>query len=630
MMSSIASTTDAQATRADDSVVADLYRGIIQALPAHLAVVDPEGRLILVNEAWRDFSASNGGPTDSSVMVGANYLEVCRAAVDADIHAAQALAGIEAVLAGELPQFTLEYPCHSAWEQRWFLMTVSPLALGNGTGAVIAHVNISIGKEAEQALRASEIRFRAMFENAAVGIAEIAPDGRWLRVNDRLKRIIGYSIEDLLATTYRGITHPDDVDADATQLEVMRSGAADSCCVEKRFLRKDGSAVWVAVTLSSVRTASGAVAYFVAVIEDITERKQADERQRTLLQELAHRGKNLLAVVQSIANRSLSGDQTLAESREAFNGRLQSLAQTYGALTHEAFEGALLEGLLRNELAAFGGRVRLSGPQLMLTVKAAQTFALVAHELATKAAKYGALSVPAGHLRVTWQIGGPPAEPRLIFDWIEEGGPPAEPPTRRGFGTTLVSTVAGSDFGCKPELMYRPDGFRYRLDAPLSRLGSVQIESPVRRRLKSAAICSLYDAWAQRRDSTGFLPQLTGFDWSRFAATGALTVAVVEAGGSSVRFVQVGRALVNELGRPLRDKDMAAEDEVGLAEAYRRCARQGEPTHELLRFDFGDGDPVTFERLLVPFSATGGRSVTHVVGMAVYEGHTRPSTEPMS
>jgi hypothetical protein len=230
---------------------------------------------------------------------------------------------------------------------------------------------------------------------------------------------------------------------------------------------------------------------------------------------------------------------------------------------------------------------------------------------------------------VAWRIGNSAAAPHLIFDWIEEDGPPATPPARRGFGTTLISTVAAGDFGCEPELTYGPGGFRYRLDAPLSRLGSVHYESPVRRRLKSPTVCSLYDAWARHRDTAGTLPQLAGFDWSRFAATGALTIAVVEAGGAAVRFVQVGRALIDELGHPLHDQDVA-EDETGITETYRRCGRQGEPTHELLRFDFGDGDPLTFERLLVPFSATGGRTVTHIVGIAVYEGHTRPSAEPAS
>ncbi|MFL5257911.1 MAG: hypothetical protein ACJ8AI_34530 [Rhodopila sp.] len=164
----------------------------------------------------------------------------------------------------------------------------------------------------------------------------------------------------------------------------------------------------------------------------------------------------------------------------------------------------------------------------------------------------------------------------------------------------------------------------------MARLGSVHDESPVRRRLKSPTVCSLYDAWVRYRDSAGTLPQLAGFDWGRFAATGALTIAVVEANEGSLHFVQVGRALVDELGHPLRDQDVVADDETSIAEAYRRCGRQGEPTHELLRFDFGDGDPLTFERLLVPFSATGGRTVTHIVGIAVYEGHTRPSKELVS
>src|SRR5689334_6032745 len=108
MTSSIGSTIGAQAVRVDDLARKDLYRGIVQALPAHVAVVDRDGRIILINDAWRDFSANNGGPADSAVMVGANYLEVCRAAADTDIHAAQALAGIEAVLSGALPQFSLE------------------------------------------------------------------------------------------------------------------------------------------------------------------------------------------------------------------------------------------------------------------------------------------------------------------------------------------------------------------------------------------------------------------------------------------------------------------------------------------------------------------------------------------
>jgi PAS domain-containing protein len=162
MMCPAGSTEDVQASSDGDCVDRDLYRRITQALPAHMAVIDADGGVVLVNDAWAEFAAANGGAGEIGVMAGANYLDVCRAAAAVDTHAAQALAGIEAVLAGRLPQFSMEYPCHSDWEQRWFLMTASPLAIGGGRGAVIAHVNISVGKEAEQALRASEIRFRAL------------------------------------------------------------------------------------------------------------------------------------------------------------------------------------------------------------------------------------------------------------------------------------------------------------------------------------------------------------------------------------------------------------------------------------------------------------------------------------
>jgi PAS domain S-box-containing protein len=601
----------------------DLHQRSLQALQAHIAVVDRQGRIIFINKAWENFAASNGGTTEPWLAIGTNYLDVCRKAAAAEDHAAQALAGVEAVLAGTLPQFSLEYPCHSPGEQRWFLMTVAPLDQDGATGAVISHLDVSVIKLAEQALRAGEMRFRAIFENAAVGIAEIAPDGCWLRMNERFERITGYQARDLAATTYLGITHPDEIDADVAQMEVMRAGAINSYSLEKRLKRPDETFVWLNATLSCVRDADGGIAYFIALFEDISERKTAEERQRTLLEELSHRGKNLLAVIRSIASRSLAGPGSLAEAKEAFDGRLQALAQTYGVLTNEAFDGVLVDAVLHQELSLFGGRARLEGPSVILTVKASQTFALVAHELATNAAKYGALSALAGRLHVTWEVVGSPDDRQLVFDWREEGGPPASPPTRRGFGTTLVSAVAGAEFGCVPELIYGPEGFRYRFTAPLARLGAVLRESPVRRRLRSAVACSLYDTWARQHGAGGALPKLAGFDWARFAATGALTIAAVEEGGS-VRFVQVGRALLGELGRPLEDQDMPADDMSRTLEVYRGCALAARPTHELLDFNFGDDDPLTFERLLVPFAATANGTVTHVVGIAIYDGHTRP------
>ena len=589
-----------------------------QALPAHVAVLDDKGDIVVVNRAWTNFAAANGASPVCGVAVGVNYLDVCRRASGVDAVARQALDGLEAVLSGARAHFEMEYPCHSATERRWFFMSVDPLDAKLPLGAIVSHQDVSARKKAEFALSESEERYRAVFDCAAVGVAEIASDGRWLRANTAMLRIAGRSADDLLTRTVRDITHEDDRDAEAAYVEVLQSRATNSCTIEKRLVRPDGSCVWTETALSCLRGEDSAVSRYIAVVKDISGRKLAEERQMTMMRELAHRGKNLLAVVQSIGLRSLADGRPLPEARDAFQGRLQALAATYAALTNEGFDGAQLEAILRGELAAFGARAQVDGPNFVLTVKAAQTFGLIVHELATNAAKYGALSGPEGSLRVRWSL-SETSPGALLFEWSEQGGPPCEPPQSKGFGTTILSQIAGAELDCRPELTYAPEGFRYRLEAPCERIGVVAPVSPVRRNLKSDAMRALYDQWSRLRGPCGEIPQLAHFDWSKFAATGALTLASFFPNGG-VRFAEIGRALVDELDA---HNPHALEGEE-LTRVYRRCADKAEPCHEYLRFDFGDGDPLTFERLLVPFSATTSGEATHVVGLAIYEGHTRP------
>ena len=608
-------------------VFPDLYREGLNALPAHIAVIDRTGLIVLVNRAWTEFALANGGVPAKGVAVGANYLDVCRGPATGDSVSAacarEALEGLRAVLDGARSHFTMEYPCDSPTQQRWYVMDIAALDLEKRVGAIVSHLDISARKQAELGLSASEARFRAMFDHAAVGIAEIAADGRWLRANAALLRIVGRTAEDLLSRTTRDITHVEERDAEAAHFEVLRSGGADACTIEKRLLRGDGGFVWTTTSLSCVRAPDNSVDYFLAVVEDISERKLAEERQRTMMRELSHRGKNLLAVIQTIAHRSLTGDRPINEIRAAFLGRICALAATYGLLSDEGFEGAHLETVLGNELAPFGARAQLEGPDVILTVKAAQTFGLIAHELATNAAKYGALSASDGLLRVNWDIEGEAGGRKLAFEWRESGGPPCEAPARSGFGTTILLRVAGAEFACSPQMDYAEKGLRYRFEAPLERIGAAMSVTPVRRNLKNELICSFYDQCGRLRGPAGDLPRLAGFDWSKFASTGALTFAAIGP-DDQVRFIEVGRGLAEELGRPLSEGVVVGGDTEGMDEAYRRCARKAEPTHEFLRFDFGDGEPLTFERLLAPFCANGGQTATHVVGIAIFDGATRP------
>jgi PAS domain S-box-containing protein len=134
--------------------------------------------------------------------------------------------------------------------------------------------------EARRALADSEARFRVTFESAPVGIAHVAPDGRWLRVNDAMCRIVGYSADELTTKSFQDITHPDDLAASVARVDQMCDGKVDRYDTDKRYLRKDGAIVWGRLTVSCVRKSDGSVDYFVAVVEDITARKQAEKELR--------------------------------------------------------------------------------------------------------------------------------------------------------------------------------------------------------------------------------------------------------------------------------------------------------------------------------------------------------------
>ena len=142
--------------------------------------------------------------------------------------------------------------------------------------------DITDQKRTEEALRESEERFRATFEQAAVGMAHVDLDGRWLHVNEKLLEIVGYGREELLGLTFQDITHPDDLDADLDHLRRLLAGEMETYSMEKRYFRKDGSIVWIELTVSLVRNASGKPAYFISVIEDITGRKRGEGEQRLL------------------------------------------------------------------------------------------------------------------------------------------------------------------------------------------------------------------------------------------------------------------------------------------------------------------------------------------------------------
>ena len=202
---------------------------------------------------------------------------------------------------------------------------------------------------------------------------------------------------------------------------------------------------------------------------DYLEGKRADEIQATLAREIEHRSNNLLSVIQTIASRSLSGTCTLAEAKAAFEARLQALAKANRELTKSNWSGVNLGEIVRSELQPYTERTIVDGIDVILSAQHAQNFALTLHELATNAAKYGALSNGSGKVGVYWTITGLGKNNKLQLKWQERGGPPVVVPTRHGFGTMLLKATF-------PEVRidYAVGGLSCEIDIPL---GSDQMEA---------------------------------------------------------------------------------------------------------------------------------------------------------
>jgi two-component sensor histidine kinase len=202
------------------------------------------------------------------------------------------------------------------------------------------------------------------------------------------------------------------------------------------------------------------------------ERKRAEERQALMVRELHHRVKNTLSTVQAVVSSSARTAETIEAFREAVVERIGSLARTHTLLVNNAWGGASLRAILEAELEAYDDpdhkRIRLTGPDIHVPDDIALAIGMTVHELTTNAAKYGALSQPTGTLAVQWDIAPDGDRRALQLHWQERGGPTASPPTRKGFGSTLVERVLRTQLGGEVVTDYAPEGLTVSIKAPLS------------------------------------------------------------------------------------------------------------------------------------------------------------------
>ena len=207
----------------------------------------------------------------------------------------------------------------------------------------------------------------------------------------------------------------------------------------------------------------GGVAGIFVQGHDVTERKRF-ERHQHCPGELNHRVKNTLAIVQSSAHQSFHSTIPASDAIRRFEGRLEALAEAHNLLTRSKSDSTSIADVVASALAPFCSRERreIGGPNVQISPKTAVSLALALHELATNAAKYGALSKPQGRVSVDWTV----TANMLELIWQEHGGPPVAAPDHRGFGTRMIERTLAAEFGGKVELEFRPEGVRCTVVAP--------------------------------------------------------------------------------------------------------------------------------------------------------------------
>lgn len=324
-------------------------------------------------------------------------------------------------------------------------------------------VDVSDRKRAALALG----HLAAIVESSDDAIVSKNLDGIISSWNAGAERLFGYAADEVIGKSIT-ILIPDDRQNEEPRIlaRLRRGERVDHFETVRRH--KDGSLVDISLTISPVRNDHGDIIGASKIARDITDRKGAELLHRTLLREMKHRLKNNISTVLAIARQSFHGNGTESEDFRKFEARLLALANGHDLLTREKWDGADLKDIIGHILTMHGGqRFTIDGPDLRLSPKSALALNLALHELATNAAKYGALSTPTGNVSIRWSIRHGDS-PGLTFRWQEQGGPAVSPPSRRGFGSQLIERVLGFELRGEVKVTYDPAGVICEIVAPLS------------------------------------------------------------------------------------------------------------------------------------------------------------------
>ena len=311
-------------------------------------------------------------------------------------------------------------------------------------------------------------RLQAVLDNASVAIFLMNERQYCTYMNAAAEHLTGFTLDEVLALD-RPLhdiihhTHPDGQPFPLSECAIDRAFPEHhQMRGEEVFVHKDGHFYPVAYCASPIHDDASRTIGTIIEVRNITAEKRAEQQRRTLVDELNHRVKNTLATVQSIARQTFLDAE--AGRLGSFMNRLRALSQAHDVLTRNAWERASLEEIARGAAAPFGAdRFTIGGPPVQIFPQLAVSLTMALHELATNAAKYGALSVPGGRIGVSWTAAAQEGGMLLDLVWEEAGGPPVTAPARRGFGMRLIEEQLAYEFGGRIDLAFATAGVTCRI-----------------------------------------------------------------------------------------------------------------------------------------------------------------------
>ena len=349
-----------------------------------------------------------------------------------------------------------------------YLMQVRPYRDLNNVidGAVITFVDISERKKHEQA----RSRLTALVESSQDAIVAHNLNGFVTSWNDGARRLFDISAQEAVGQLMPALVR-DAMPWGWPEMLAKLQRGEQLPSFECAGTDKNGRRIEASVTISPVKEGDGRIAGVSLVARDISSRRAAEQKAALLLGELDHRVKNILAIVCAVISQTLKTTPTPEAFATEVNGRVQAIAKAHSLLTQSGHGELSLRAILHTELAPFdrgNSNVTVMGRDVALTPKAGLALAMAVHELASNVAKYGALSTTAGRLAVVWDVHPGAGAPALTLTWTETGGPAVSPPTRRGFGTTLIERALTHEIDAEVNREFLAGGLLCTIAIPLA------------------------------------------------------------------------------------------------------------------------------------------------------------------